>query len=295
MKPVKIKKRNFETTFKGIIYWFEKIFFKKENLRAIPELGLSFYLKSSTIFSRHLLKYGAWEAEQTNWIISNFKNLSSPTFVDVGANFGWYTCLFSKLAKNGGNVISIEPSPDNLYFLEKNISLNKLQNVSVKKMAVGEVETKLDLYLAKSSNPGAHSLIKDTPLQNPENNKFSVDVQTLDFILAEVPIINLMKMDIEGFEIIALKGALNILDKVENILIEFSPHLWKNPSLEASEFFNLLIEKGLKPYVLEKTILRKFSSHDIELLIEDLNNSDMKETSISDQTDFIFSRTEFTY
>ena len=102
-------------------------------------------------------------------------------------------------------------------------------------------------------------------------------------------------MDIEGFENIALKGALNILDKVENILIEFSPHLWKNPSLEASEFFNLLMEKGLKPYVLEKTILRKFSSHDIELLIEDLNNSDMKETSISNQTDFIFSRTEFTY
>ena len=291
MKLVKIKKRNFESTLKGIIYLIEKIFSKKENLRFIPELGLSFYVKSSTIFSRHLYKYGAWEAEQTNWVISNFKDLSSPTFVDVGANFGWYTCLFSKLAKNCGEVISIEPSPDNLYFLEKNISLNELNNISLKKMAVGKSKTKLDLYLAKSDNPGAHSLIKDTPLQNPENKKFSVDVQTLDFILGEVTKINLMKMDIEGFEIIALKGGLNILDKVENILIEFSPHLWKNPSLEASEFFKLLSDKGLMPYILEKTTLKKFSHHDVQELIEDLKKPDIKERSISlNQRDFIFSR-----
>ena len=152
-----------------------------------------------------------------------FYNHGSLNFVDVGANFGWYTCIFSQLANNNGKVIAIEPSPDNLKYLEKNIE-NNLRNIFLEKVAVGEKEENLLLYKALNTNPGAHSLIKDTPFQGKEGITYPVKVKSLDSILFNVNKINLMKMDIEGYEISALKGGLDTLKRVENLLIEFFLH-----------------------------------------------------------------------
>ena len=293
MKYVKEKKRTFFSTFKGVIHSINHLIKNKKKSKIfIPELGLNYHVPSSTIFSRNLYKYGSWEAKETNWIIKNFYNLESANFVDVGANFGWYTCIFSQLARLNGKVIAIEPSPDNLYYLENNIQENKFKNVLLEKVAVGEKEENLLLYKALNSNPGAHSLIKDTPFQSKEGITYPVKVKPLDSILFNVNKINLMKMDIEGYEISALKGGLDTLKKVENLLIEFSPHLWTNPLDEATEFFKILFDSGLEPYTLEKNCLKRFDKADIDELFERLIKIDRNDFSISSfQRDFIFSRT----
>lgn len=137
-------------------------------------------------------------------------------FIDVGANIGKYTIIIgSKLQKKGGKVIAFEPLPANFELLQKNIKLNKLNNVTPIKCALGNEEKKRYLYLENVVRGGVkHSLIKNNNT-NKENNKILVEVRKLDNVLQELNIkkINLIKIDVEGFEPEVLKGATQTLQK----------------------------------------------------------------------------------
>ena len=292
MDNLKTKKRSFLSSLKGLFHWFNTSLLRKKEFKTeITELKLSLILSSPTIFSFHIAKYGSWEGFTSNWIIRKFSDQNSLCFIDIGANFGWYTCLFSVLGGQRSKIFSVEPSPDNLFFLKENITKNKLKNISLIECAVGEKEDLLPLYLANPKNPGAHSLIKDTPQQKLQTDYLKVKVNTLDSLFGDLEIIHLMKIDIEGFEVNALKGGLNTLKKVQNLLIEFSPHLWKDPYEEAKIFFNILSESGHKPNVLEFGSLKELNKSDINFILDFLKNRDLNELPISKvQKDLIFTK-----
>lgn len=292
MDNLKTKKRTILSSLRGLIHWLSTSFFRKKKFKTeITELKLSLILPSPTIFSFHIAKYGSWEGHTSNWIIKKFSDQNSSCFIDIGANFGWYTCLFSILGGENSKIFSVEPSLDNLFFLKENINKNKLNNISLIECAVGEKEDSLPLYLANPKNPGAHSLIKDTPQQNLQTEYLKVKVNTLDSLFGDLEVINLMKIDIEGFEVNALKGGLNTLKKVQNLLIEFSPHLWKDPYEEAKNFFNILSESGHKPNVLEFESLKELNRSDINFILDSLKNRDLNDLPISKvQKDLIFTK-----
>ena len=292
MENLKTKKRSFLSALRGLFHWISTSFFRKKEFKTeITELKLSLILPSPTVFSFHIAKYGSWEGYTSNWIIRKFSGQNSLCFIDIGANFGWYTCLFSILGGENSNIFSVEPSPDNLFFLKENINKNKLKNISLIDCAVGEKEGSLPLYLANPKNPGAHSLIEDTPQQKLQTEYLKVKVNTLDSLFGDLEIINLMKIDIEGFEVNALKGGLNTLKKVQNLLIEFSPHLWKEPYEEAKNFFNILSESGYKPNILEFESLKELKESDINSILDFLKNRDLNNLPISKvQKDLIFTK-----
>ncbi|MEK9620412.1 MAG: FkbM family methyltransferase [Flavobacteriales bacterium] len=292
MNYVKIKKRSFLSAMRGLFHFLSTSLLRKKEFKTeITELRLSLILPSPTTFSFHIAKYGSWEGHTSNWIIKKFSDQNCLCFIDIGANFGWYTCLFSTIGKENSHVFSVEPSPDNLFFLKKNINKNKLKNISLVECAVGEKENSLPLYFANSKNPGAHSLIKDTPQQNSTSKYLKVDVNTLDSLFKDLEIIHLMKIDIEGFELNALKGGLKTLKKVQNLLIEFSPHLWKDPYNDARNFFKILNDIGLKPNILESEFLKELNKSDIDLILEFLKNRDLNNLPISKvQKDLIFTK-----
>src|SRR5688572_30814710 len=62
------------------------------------------------------------------------------TLLDVGANIGYYSLLAGKLVGPSGRVHAVEPCAKNLTFLERNIHLSKLQNITVHRYAAGEKE-----------------------------------------------------------------------------------------------------------------------------------------------------------
>jgi FkbM family methyltransferase len=133
------------------------------------------------------------------------------TVADVGANIGYYVLLFAQGVGSGGKIIAIEPSPENLGELRINITHNRLDNARIVAKAVG----------ADKRSVGLRSGINSGVVTN-NNGRYTVEQDTLDNIISER--IDLLKMDIEGYEGAALAGATRILSRDRPIVfLEIHP------------------------------------------------------------------------
>lgn len=209
----------------------------------IPGLGLSFELPVRSGLARHLYKYRSYEPAVGNWMLARFGS-GGGTFLDIGANFGWYSCLFSRLAGEAGRVVAFEPEPRNFELLERNLLRNRCANVTALREGVAERAGELELHLYKASNPGRHSLL---PMAGGET--VSVPVVTLDERLAALGLggqpIDLMKIDIEGYELPALRGAAATLSRCMNLVIEYSPDLMRASGIDPGDLVELLASSGM--------------------------------------------------
>lgn len=132
----------------------------------------------------------------------------SDVVYDIGAHVGFYTLLSSKLVGERGRVISFEPFPANLSYLERHVSLNSLKNVQIVGKAVSNRSGKMLFAIGPTSSMGH--------LSDQESEKtIEVDTVELDkFIHDEsLPIPNLIKVDIEGAEFEFCMGAQQLLKK----------------------------------------------------------------------------------
>jgi len=111
--------------------------------------------------------------------------------VDGGASIGYFTVLLSKLVGPQGKVIAIEPDPNSVAFIEKNIEANELDNVTVIPKALWSVaHISKKFYLAEYSH--ANSLSPEEP------GCWPIDVMTT--CLLQYSPARLVKLDIEGAE-----------------------------------------------------------------------------------------------
>jgi len=150
---------------------------------------------------------GEYEKAELKVIEKFLKNDS--IFIDIGANFGLYTLYASKLIDEKGKIICFEPFSENFKSLTKNVSINNLSNVQLEKIAVGEKENTITLYYdQQEKNLG---MVSAKPLERGVTEK--VIVVSLDSYLKNESFtrIDLIKIDIEGFEYSALLGMKNIL------------------------------------------------------------------------------------
>ena len=139
-----------------------------------------------------------YEPEETALVKQTIQ--SDMRIIDIGANIGYYTTLFSKLATNG-TVYAFEPDESNFRLLEKNCSLNELNNVELFNYAVGHEVCSRELFLSEH-NMGDHRLY---PIE--ESRSFSlVKMITIDQFLKSKKPFDFIKMDIQGFEMNALQG-----------------------------------------------------------------------------------------
>lgn len=137
------------------------------------------------------------------------------TVLDIGANIGYYSLLFSKLVGPEGVVITVEPEPNNFTLLEVNLRLNRVNNVHLYQVAVSDHEGNATLFISNYSN--WHSLRgrKVSTLREIE-----VPTVTIDAIANKIGVpINLIRMDIEGFEDKALHGGWETLRRDKPRLI----------------------------------------------------------------------------
>jgi len=140
------------------------------------------------------------------------------TVFDAGANAGFFTLLASKLAGDSGRVYAFEPLPRNLDFLERHIRLNERANVHVEALAVAATSGEAHFRIAQHASMGGLS----------EGGDLRVVTASLDDLIASGRVArpDFIKMDIEGAESDALRGAKELLAGGP-LTVALSTHGWQ--------------------------------------------------------------------
>lgn len=143
------------------------------------------------------------------------------TFVDAGSNIGFYAILASRLVGPTGKVVAIEMMPDTAERLRLHCRLNKASNVEIVEVALSDRKDGEVIATVTEGKFGQASIAradKAGPLR-----KVSVQCGTLDDIMAGVAgPIALLKMDLEGAELNACRGARAVLKRTETVVYEQS-------------------------------------------------------------------------
>jgi len=124
-------------------------------------------------------------------------------FLDVGANVGIASLLARRRMSGDARVIAIEPHPRTRAKLETNLALNDAGNVTVLPFAVGPRAETMEIFPVRAHNAGANTLV---PQREPTGEGIAISVRPLTDLLAETGVdrIDVMKIDVEGFEVNAL-------------------------------------------------------------------------------------------
>jgi FkbM family methyltransferase len=168
-------------------------------------------------------------------------------FVDVGANWGYFTLMASDRVGPTGRVISLEPCPPMFRMLTQNVAQNSLSNVSA--LAIGAAsgagtETMVG-WDPGSDNWGVSSFSGLTAQAGPQ---FTIRTQSLDDLLDEQGVreVDLLKMDIEGAEGVALEGMKNGLaqHRFKRLLLELHPHQLRRAVRDAMDILKMIRQCG---------------------------------------------------
>lgn len=198
---------------------YEKVFHAafKEGLVQVTLDDLTFKIPSQDITILPSLLNGCYEQFE----IALLKRMlrTGMTFVDVGANVGLYTVIASRLVGESGKVYAFEPEPKNFHLLKENLSSNNSTNVQVQMLAVGNQNGHMTLHLEKNS-VGTHSLINKHGI---EGEQIMVDTIKLDDWFANVTEeIDLLKIDVEGYEPFVLEGSQSLLHRTRYVVFEYN-------------------------------------------------------------------------
>ena len=173
-------------------------------------------------------------------------------FVDAGANFGIYTLLASKIVGEAGRVISFEPSSRVFPVLRRNISLNGFRNVLALPLALTDKPGRARLYY--HSAVGCDSLGKDASFEQDAHTE-EIVTESLDNVLKHTSVgrVDVIKMDVQGAEELALRGAKEIVASTRPVVIfEFFPEGAASLGLSPNGTWNFLEGCGYEFFIVDE-------------------------------------------
>ncbi|MEO7989467.1 MAG: FkbM family methyltransferase [Chryseolinea sp.] len=173
--------------------------------REVQRDGLTLQVDISDYIG-HYLYFGFLDTGIANLFSLCKKN---NTVIDIGANIGWTALNFAQLSATG-TVIGFEPDPFNYSVCKANIARNTLPNLMVLPFGLGETSAEVMMEVRTPENRGGNRIA-------PQGSAGAVNVhiKRLDDVteVSSLSAINLMKLDVEGYELKVLRGAKNILQK----------------------------------------------------------------------------------
>jgi FkbM family methyltransferase len=189
--------------------------------------------------------------EETTTLFKKFVR-EGDVVLDLGANIGYFTILASKLVGPRGKVYSFEPEPTNFQYLSKNIELNGYANAFAFQKAVSDRPGTTQLFVC-SYDSGHHTINQYDGIsayrRGRKSEMRSIEIDTVsidDFLRDKTDRVDIIKMDVEGAEALALSGMKETLTRNRAIKVFL-------------EFFPLLMVKmGSSPEAYAKSLLNDF-------------------------------------
>lgn len=184
------------------------------------EPNIKMQLDPEDLGPRMILESGVYEPISVGMVSEHLG--AGATFIDVGADIGFYSLKAAPIVGAAGHVITIEPNPEALGRLRINLAASGANVVSVAPVACSDAEGMLDLYVAPYANAGETSLSKANASQiGAISHTYKVRTRPLDDIVREsgVTRVDAIKIDVEGAEYLVLKGAQQTLDRFHPMLL----------------------------------------------------------------------------
>lgn len=228
--------------------------YQNEEFRIIERNGIKLKVFLGDYLG-HLLYF-----QYINKELDSYKSLfklvqTNSVCLDIGSNIGFVGITMANMAPRG-LVVGFEPDPTNFKRLQENISFNKLSNIRVHNLGLGEHSTQKNMFI-NLNNRGGNCIVE-------EQSGVEVTIKRLDdFLTGEVfPRIDLVKIDVEGYELKVLKGGKQMLTTYFPILfIEINSGNLKRYGDTPVELFQFLKTIGYTSFsnsLTQEIITEKF-------------------------------------
>jgi len=161
--------------------------------------------------------------------------------VDAGANIGIYSQFLARCVVPTGAVYSFEPAPEN--FQRLHAAMRGFANVHVSQAAVGKRSGKSELYLSDRLNVDHRTYLAD----NSARRVLQIEMVALDDYFKPGQRVDFIKMDVQGYELHALRGTGRVLDDnpAAKLLLELWPYGLKQAGANWVELIDALTTKKM--------------------------------------------------
>jgi FkbM family methyltransferase len=222
-----------------------ELFVPRSKVRRARLFGSQFYLDTSDYLQRQMYA-GSFERLETSIVRKTLR--PGMTFVDVGANVGYYTALGARLVGPTGAVFAFEPSGYAHPRLKRLVESSGLDCVQVIKCGLADVAGERFLYGAVDEE--FCELHTATMVPNDDPHRAIVRTETLDDMAEQLNIehIDLMKIDVDGLEPLVLQGASKLIasGRISRILMECAEFWFSRMGTSACEAVEYLKSSGYR-------------------------------------------------
>jgi len=212
--------------------------------------GLRYFFSAQDTFVGFPVAVGVFEPD----VVAALARLlrKDMTCLDVGANLGFHSIRMAAVVGEGGTVYSFEPDPFSYSLLLKNRAENRMENViSALPVACGEEDA--EVRLCRHPNPANLGGCYVSRSTTGDPDSITVSLRRIDGLITKDIHIHLIKMDVEGYELFALRGMKETISTSRPAIVcEFSTEaLERQGPGTAAQFVAELSELGYSLYLAE--------------------------------------------
>jgi FkbM family methyltransferase len=221
--------------------------------QALRRLGNEVYKYAYPIYKPLYTVFKAFNDRSERVVVSRLLK-PGDVVVDAGANIGVYTRFLAKRIGSQGMVHSFEPDQDNFHRLER--TLQTANNVRLNQLAVSDRTGESILYVSDKLNVDHRTY----PTENEPRTRVIVHSIRLDDYFRPGERVDLLKMDIQGFELHAFKGATRVLtdNPTIKLLFEFWPYGLKCAGNSGEELLEFLRDSRFQCFLVANGMLNPY-------------------------------------
>jgi FkbM family methyltransferase len=217
--------------------------------RARTVFGATLAGDTREVLQQHVYYFGMWEPNLTRWLSGRLR--PGDTFIDVGANIGYFTLLGSRLVGPRGRVVAIEALPSTFACLTDNLKRNRSSNARPINAVASDRAGCTKVFRGPDSHTGlatvlhaaGHELEGEVPAA-PVTSLLTAD---------ELTGARVIKIDVEGFEFAVLRGLLPGLGQARSdleLVVEVHPAWLRGQGHSAADMAHVLAAEGFNCYGL---------------------------------------------